>query len=120
MSEVVEFQEIDYVACATCVCCGSDKHDASAKLHDNDTVIDVRTPKEFEAGHLKEAKNIPYTEIAEKIAGHVTHKDQRIVVYCRSGRRSGIAKKTLESMGYTSVTDAGAYAALKKEEDKHE
>jgi rhodanese-related sulfurtransferase len=120
MKEVAEFQEIDYVASATCLCCVSDKHDHSAQLNESVTVIDVRTAKEFESGHLKEAINIPYTEMAEKIVDHVKDKDQGITVYCRSGRRSGIAKKTLESMGYTSVTNAGGYAALKKEEDKNE
>jgi phage shock protein E len=44
-------------------------------------------------------------------------KGETIIVYCRSGRRSGIAKTFLDEMGYIKVTDGGAYAKLKKKEE---
>lgn len=77
--------------------------------------IDVRTAEEFAAGHVTEAVNIPYEEIAGRVAEVTTDKDDRIYVYCRSGRRSGIAKKTLEDAGYHNVVNVGGLeAALKK------
>ncbi|MCF7973995.1 MAG: hypothetical protein K9N55_09285, partial [Phycisphaerae bacterium] len=97
--------------------CVPEENVKSAEIHEDSVIVDVRTASEYESGHLETAFNIPYTEIAARIAEHVKDKEQRIAVYCRSGRRSGIAKKTLETMGYTSVTDAGAYAALKAQED---
>ena len=80
-------------------------------------VIDVRTEGEFKTGHRQNAINLPYTEIKDKIAAHVKDRDDAIIVYCRSGRRSGIAKKYLDELGYTNVTNAGAYDTLKKKED---
>jgi rhodanese-related sulfurtransferase len=97
--------------------CIPEENDMPGQILEHSLVIDVRTVQEFDSGHLRAAINIPYTEIAQRIADHVKNKDDRITVYCRSGRRSGIAKKTLETMGYTNVTDAGAYRILKEQED---
>jgi phage shock protein E len=85
-------------------------------INKNSTVIDVRTEREFRDGHLNNALNIPYGEISNKINDHVTDKNKEIILYCRSGRRSGIAKKVLDDMGYTNVINAGAYKKLKKNE----
>lgn len=87
-------------------------------IDQNSTVIDVRTEQEYKAGHLKHSINIPYGEIKDKITEHVRDKNQKIIVYCRSGRRSDIAKKTLDEMGYTNVMNAGAYEKLKKNEQE--
>jgi phage shock protein E len=77
--------------------------------------IDVRTVDEYNSGHVSEAVNIPYTEIAEGISRLTGDKDASIYVYCRSGRRSGVAKDTLESLGYTQVVNAGGFdEAMKK------
>ena len=88
-------------------------------IDEKTTVIDVRTEKEYNAGHLKNSINIPYGEIKDTIGKHVHDKNQKIIVYCRSGRRSGIAKKTLDEMGYTNVINTGAYEKLKKNEQKN-
>jgi phage shock protein E len=86
-------------------------HKAFAK---GDTLlIDVRTAEEFGAGHLLGAVNIPYDSIGEKIANVLPDKSAPIILYCRSGRRSAIALKTLQSLGYKSVINAGGYEALK-------
>jgi phage shock protein E len=85
-------------------------------LNENSTVIDVRTEREFRGGHLKNALNIPYGEISNKISEHVTDKNKEIILYCRSGRRSGIAKKVLNDRGYTNVINAGSYKKLKRHE----
>jgi len=77
--------------------------------------IDVRTPAEYATGAVEGAVNIPHDEIAARIAAVARDKDADIRLYCKSGGRSGLAKKTLESMGYTAVTNAGGYDALKRE-----
>jgi phage shock protein E len=76
-------------------------------------VIDVRTAEEFAAGHLEGALNIPYDVIATKLDTIGPDKQRSVVVYCRSGRRSGIAQQTLKSHGYTNVVNGGAFTDLK-------
>ncbi|MEJ2382984.1 MAG: rhodanese-like domain-containing protein [Xanthomonadales bacterium] len=69
--------------------------------------IDVRSVGEYESGHVEGAVNIPHTEIAERIAEVTEDKDDVIYVYCRSGRRSGIAQSVLENAGFTNVVNIG-------------
>jgi len=69
--------------------------------------IDVRTPEEYAAGHVSEAVNIPYEEIGARVSEVTSDKDALIYLYCRSGRRSGIAKATLDSAGYRNVVNVG-------------
>lgn len=76
-------------------------------------LIDVRTKEEFQSGHLKNAINLPVDEISETIEKIVPNKNTNIELYCRSGRRSGIAKEKLEAKGYTNVKNLGGYEALK-------
>ena len=72
-------------------------------------VIDVRTPEEYAAGHIEGALNIPFDQIAKGIQSvKGLSKDQPVLLYCRSGRRSEIAKITLEKEGYKRVLDGGA------------
>ncbi len=78
--------------------------------------IDVRTAEEYRAGHLEGAVHIPFDEIEQKITAISADKTQDIQLYCRSGRRSGIALETLRSMGYNNVTNAGAYEQLKQKQ----
>lgn len=80
--------------------------------------IDVRTVEEYNAGHLEGAINIPYDEIEQKIEAVGADKNTDIQLYCRSGRRSGIALETLRSMGYGKVTNAGSYEQLKQKQAK--
>lgn len=75
--------------------------------------IDVRSAEEFQAGHLEGAVNIVHTEIAAKIATVTQDKDAEIQLYCRSGRRSGLAEAELKKLGFTNVHNAGGYEALK-------
>lgn len=79
-------------------------------------IIDVRTPEEFDSGHLDGAINIPYEEIRTKIKEAVPDKKKTVTVYCRSGNRSSAAQKTLKSMGYENVINGGAYGTLKKKQ----
>ena len=70
-------------------------------------VIDVRTAAEYQAGHLEGAVNIDVESgvFEQEIAQ--LDKAGIYVVYCHSGRRAGIAKDTMTSIGFTSVTNAG-------------
>lgn len=70
-------------------------------------LLDVRTPQEFAAGHLDGAVNIPVQELEQRL-GELPAKDRQYVIYCHSGRRSAIAKRMLESRGYTQLLDLGA------------
>lgn len=77
-------------------------------------IIDVRTQREYDAGHIKGAVLIPYDIIADQIGDHTTDRQRQIVVYCRSGRRSDIAQRQLREMGYEHVENAGGLAAARR------
>jgi phage shock protein E len=66
----------------------------------------VRTPAEYEAGHIPTAVNIPVDLIGAQPP--VEQKDALIIVYCRAGNRSAAAVKVLVDLGYTNVVDFGA------------
>jgi len=76
--------------------------------------IDVRTPAEFASGHRTDAVNIEYQNLGSAIMSIAPNKDAPINLYCRSGRRSEIARQTLLNMGYTNVINQGAYESVKK------
>lgn len=75
--------------------------------------IDVRSKEEFDSGHLPGAVHIPYEQITDRITEVTTDKNAQIQLYCRSGRRSGIALESLKVLGFNNVTNAGGYEALK-------
>ena len=70
-------------------------------------ILDVRTEEEFSEGHIDGAILIPDYEIADKAEKILTDKDQLILVYCRSGRRSKLAADSLVTMGYTNIKEFG-------------
>ena len=70
-------------------------------------ILDTRTQEEYDEGHIPGAILIPYDEITEKAEGILTDKDQLILVYCRSGRRSKIAAQSLVELGYTNIMEFG-------------
>jgi len=78
--------------------------EAGAKL------IDVRTPGESAAGHIKGAVNIPLQQIDARLA-EFGPKDGVLVLYCRSGNRSGQAKSKLEKAGFTATHNAGGMSS---------
>ncbi len=77
-------------------------------------LIDVRTMEEFAQGHVDGALNIPYQETDKLMFAIGTDKTRPVVVYCRSGNRSGKAKVVLETKGYTNIFNATGYGALKE------
>lgn len=73
----------------------------------NYVIIDARTQEEFAQGHIEGAILIPEYEISQKAEIHIPNKDELILVYCRSGRRSKIASEELVKLGYTNVKEFG-------------
>ena len=102
--------------------CGQDKENDQGAVYVNITaeeskqimdseegyiILDVRTQEEFDEGHIPGAIVISHEEIAEKAEEVLTDKDQLILVYCRSGRRSKIAAEALVELGYTNIKEFG-------------
>ena len=70
-------------------------------------IIDARTEEEFAEGHIENAILIPEYEIVTRAEKELPDKEQLILVYCRSGRRSKIASEELVKLGYTNVKEFG-------------
>ena len=70
-------------------------------------ILDVRTQEEYDEKHIPEAILIPDYEIHEKAERILTDKNQLILVYCRSGRRSKLASEDLLELGYTNNKEFG-------------
>lgn len=66
-------------------------------------VVDVRTPEEYAAGHVPGALNIPFDQMRGRATEIASGKKSGVVLYCHSGRRAGIAAKTLEERGFGRV-----------------
>lgn len=87
--------------------------EAKALVKQGALLLDVRTNGEFAGGHVEGALNIPVQELDEKLSTLPAKKDQPVVVYCHSGRRSAAAVKMLEKAGFTKVSDLGAMSNWK-------
>ena len=83
--------------------------DALAHLKNGALVIDVRSPGEFNSGHLPAAINIPLDEIETALPRRVKDKNRVLLLHCQSGMRSGTAKGKLNSLGYANVFNLGSY-----------
>ena len=84
--------------------------DEAKKIMDTERgyiILDVRTEEEFAEGHIEGAILIPDYEVADKAESILNDKDQLILVYCRSGRRSKIASEELVNLEYTNVKEFG-------------
>ena len=73
----------------------------------NYVIIDARTQSEFDEGHIPGAILMPEYEVAQRAESELPDKNQLILVYCRSGRRSKIAAQALVDLGYTNVKEFG-------------
>ena len=70
-------------------------------------ILDTRTQEEYDTGHIPGAIVLPYDEVLQKAEGILTDKNQLILVYCRSGRRSKLAAEDLVKLGYTNIREFG-------------
>ena len=75
-------------------------------------LLDVRTRKEYDEGHIPDAICVPNEAIQKTPPGELPDKNQLILVYCRSGRRSKAAAQKLADMGYTNIIDFGGHRRL--------
>ena len=78
-------------------------------------ILDVRRPDEFAAGHIPNAINIANESIGTAEIPELPDKDQLIMVYCRSGRRSKEASEKLVKLGYTNIVEFGGILDWKGE-----
>ena len=74
-------------------------------------IVDVRTVKEFQAGHLNHSKNIPLDKLHESLSK--LDKNKPVITCCASGARSASARRLLLSNGFTEVYNGGSWMSLK-------
>jgi rhodanese-related sulfurtransferase len=81
----------------------------------NFLILDVRTPMEFNMGHVDGAMNISHDEVPARISELLSYKNKRIYVICRSGNRSAFACDVMSRMGFSGCMNVmGGYMALDK------
>lgn len=85
------------------------KKDAVDLLKKGALVIDVRTPAEFDSGHLSQAYNMPLDQVEDLVLRQVRDKGKVLLLHCQSGVRSKSAKERLERIGYKNVFNMGSY-----------
>ncbi|PRR82640.1 rhodanese-like domain-containing protein [Clostridium vincentii] len=88
------------------------------KIMDEDkniVILDVRTEDEYNSGHIENSILISVDDLEDNAEEILKDKDQKILVYCRTGNRSNTAGKTLNEMGYTNVYDFGGINSWKYE-----
>ena len=86
--------------------------DITEKLKEGAFLVDVRSPQEFDGGHVKGSVNIPLDRRAISLEKFKNKKN--IIVFCRSGNRSSQAKSILEKNGFTNVTNGGTWQSVKE------
>ncbi len=74
-------------------------------------IIDVRSPQEYNGGHIKGSKNIPLAEIPVKLSAF-TDKEKTYITCCASGMRSASAKSIMKKNGYQNVHNGGGWSSL--------
>ena len=80
-----------------------DEKDLTSIISKGAVIVDVRSPQEYEEGHMEDAILLPEYDIKKKASDLLPDKNKYIVVYCSSGTRSKKAQEELQNMGYTKV-----------------
>jgi phage shock protein E len=86
---------------------GLNKVDLGQLLKEGAIIVDVRSKGEFASGHVKGSINIPLEQIGANAENLKKHP--HVIVCCRSGNRSGMAKRTLNAKGLKNVTNGGSW-----------
>jgi phage shock protein E len=89
------------------------KADISELVRGGSLIVDVRTANEFAGGHIENAVNIPYDLVSRDIGSYAPDKDRVLVLYCRSGARASVAKRSLLKLGYSHVVNARTLRAMR-------
>jgi len=87
------------------------KVDLNELMASGAVIVDVRTPAEYKDGHLKGAINLPLQTLGNNL--NKLKKDQVIITCCRSGSRSGMAKRMLKANGFEQVHNGGPWTNLR-------
>ena len=87
------------------------KVDIQTLIAEGAIVVDVRTPAEFKDGHVKGSMNLPLQTLGSQM--NKLKKDQVIITCCRSGSRSGMARRQLQAAGFTQVYNGGPWNSIK-------
>jgi len=91
---------------------GGETIDLKSIIEEGAFLVDVRTPGEFAGGHVSGSVNIPLNNLPAQLGKFKNKKN--IVVFCRSGNRSGQAKIILEQNGFTRVVNGGSWERVNK------
>ncbi len=86
--------------------------DLKAIIDEGAFLVDVRTPGEFNSGHVKGSVNIPLDKVQTQLAKFKNKKN--IIVFCRSGARSSQAKNILQQNGFSNVINGGTWETVKR------
>jgi len=70
---------------------------------DKAVVVDVRDTKDYRGGHITGAKNIPYSDLKDRVAELQKHKEKSIILVCGMGQYAGAAGKLLHQKGFKQV-----------------
>lgn len=93
-----------------------------AKKDTDLVVLDVRTPAEFAAGHVRGARNVSHDELPARLAELSSLKSKDVVLYCRTGKRAAIAAQTLRAAGFAKLLhlegDFVAWDAAKQPQER--
>ncbi len=103
IKKVTQLKDMSQKARAVSAMCVMWAGVVAATAQAEQVVIDVRTPAEFAEGHVEGAVNIPFDTILKGVDQHDIKKDDDLVLYCRSGRRAGIALDNLKTAGFEKV-----------------
>lgn len=90
----------------------SREHIAWKNIEQGALIIDARTAKEYAGGHISGAINIPFDIVVKQFEALRIAKDRQVVLYCRSGNRSGKALASLEKAGYSNLHNGGGFNGL--------
>jgi phage shock protein E len=111
MNVVKHFVIVGAALIASAATCAADVVDIKAdallerarKMDESFVILDVRTPEEFAQGHVPGAINISHDKLADRISELLADKNKDVVLYCRSGKRAGLAAETLKANGFDKL-----------------
>jgi phage shock protein E len=89
-----------------------DKTDFAKLVKDGAVILDVRSPSEFQSGHVKGAVNVPVDQLKRHL-NQFPDKQKPLITCCASGMRSAAAAETLRAAGYQNVYNGGGWTSLK-------
>lgn len=97
---------------STLTLAGNREETAWQMIEEGALVVDVRSEREYAGGHLDGSMLIPHNQVLDQFARREIPKDRPVVLYCRSGNRSGMAVAALRDAGYTQIFNGGGYQML--------